>query len=553
MKKILLLSFIFISPYLLLSQNNLGQINGNFETNLQSYTDDPSIDAIAADEVILNNAYLNILYTKGKFTGGLRYESYLNALQDYDARYQGNGIPYRFARYTSDGLDVTVGNYYEQFGNGLILRTYEDKGLGIDNSLDGVRLKYIPINGLYVTGLIGKSRTYFEYSEGIIRGADAEFNINEALKLEGETSYILGGSFVSRFQKDNNPAFNLPENVASMSARLNIMHGGFNYYGEYAYKINDPVGSFSFDENNYSTGKAIVNNLTYSQKGLGITIESHFVDHMEFRSERAKQKEFIINYIPTLSKNHAYTLLALYPCATQPEGEFGFNTNIFYKIPKNTLFGGKYGTKLNLNFARTNSIEGGNSYLNDSSSHTSNPFKSISIKDETLYFSDFNLEINKKINKKVNLNLVLAKQKYNKDALEGKTIGEYGIVSSTIAVADVSYKIKKGHTIRLELQELLSKDDATATNHADGDWHMVLAEYTISPNWFFAIQDMYNYGNYDEEKQLHYVNTSIGFMKGANRFEIGYGKKRAGIFCVGGVCKEVPSSNGFSLNISSNF
>ena len=550
MKKFLLLSFIFVSPYLLLSQNNLGQIHGNFETNLQSYTDDPSINALAADEIILNNAYLNILYTKGNFTGGLRYESYLNALQDYDSRYQGNGIPYRFARYTSDGLDVTVGNYYEQFGSGLILRSYEDKGLGIDNSLDGVRLKYSPVNGLYVTGLIGKSRTYFEYSEGIIRGADAEFNINEALKLEGETSYILGGSFVSRFQKDNNPAFNLPENVAAMSARINIMHGGFNYYGEYAHKINDPVGSFSFDENNYASGKAIVNNLTYSQKGLGITIESHFVDHMEFRSERAKQKEFIINYIPTLSKNHAYTLLALYPCATQPEGEFGFNTNVFYKIPKNTLLGGKYGTKLNLNFARTNSIEGGASYLNDSSSHTSTPFK---IKDETLYFSDFNLEINKKINKKVNLNLVLAKQNYNKDVLEGKTIGEYGIVSSTIAVADISYKIKKGHTIRLELQELLSKDDETATNHADGDWHMMLVEYTISPNWFFAIQDMYNYGNYYEEKQLHYVNTSIGFLKGANRFEIGYGKKRAGIFCVGGVCKEVPSSNGFNLNISSSF
>ena len=65
---------------------------------------------------------------------------------------------------------------------------------------------------------------------------------------------------------------------------------------------------------------------------------------------------------------------------------------------------------------------------------------------------------------------------------------------------------------------------------------------------------MYNYGNYDEEKRLHYVNTSLGFLKGANRFSwIGYGKKRAGIFCVGGICKEVPSSNGFSLNVSSSF
>ena len=42
----------------------------------------------------------------------------------------------------------------------------------------------------------------------------------------------------------------------------------------------------------------------------------------------------------------------MYPCAyTQAEGEFGFNTNIFYKIPKKSfLLGGKYGTKLNLNF-----------------------------------------------------------------------------------------------------------------------------------------------------------------------------------------------------------
>jgi len=47
----------------------------------------------------------------------------------YDAAYEGNGIPYRFANYKKDDLEVTVGNFYEQFGNGLILRTYEDKTL----------------------------------------------------------------------------------------------------------------------------------------------------------------------------------------------------------------------------------------------------------------------------------------------------------------------------------------------------------------------------------------------------------------------------------------
>jgi hypothetical protein len=49
------------------------------------------------------------------------------------------------------------------------------------------------------------------------------------------------------------------------------------------------------------------------------------------------------------------------------------------------------------------------------------------------------------------------------------------------------------------------------------------------------------------------MNFNFGFLKGATRFEIGYGKKREGIFCVGGVCKVVPSSNGLNLSITSSF
>tara|TARA_Y100001968_G_C19435544_1_gene759440 strand:+ start:1395 stop:3047 length:1653 start_codon:yes stop_codon:yes gene_type:complete len=550
MKRLPLLIFLLISHLYILAQENNGSISGNFENNLQTYTDDESIGATAADEILLNNAYLNILYKKGKFSSGFRYESYLNALMDYDSEYQGNGIPYRFASYISEGLDITVGNYYEQFGSGIVFRTYEDKGLGIDNAMDGVRLKYSPINGIYLKSFIGKSRTYFEYSEGIMRGADIELNLNESLNINGDAYYILGANIVSRFQQDNNPKFTLPENVAAMSARLNIIKGNINYYGEYAYKINDPIGSFSLESNNYAPGRAIVNNFSYSEKAFGITVESHWVDHMEFRSERAKEKEFIINYIPTLSKQHTYTLLALYPSSTQAEGEFGVQSDIFYRFKKGSLLGGKYGTKINLNFSKINGIQNGASFINDSINITS-PI--LRFDKDLLYFSDFNLEINKKINKQIKINLIVAKQKYNKDILEGKTIGEYGIISSTIAVADVSYKLKKGHTLRLELQGLLSKQEEEATQYAEGDWSMMLVEYTISPNWFFAFQDMYNWGNHYEDQRLHYMNASIGYIKGTNRFEIGYGKKRAGIFCVGGICKEVPASNGFNLNISSSF
>jgi len=65
------------------------------------------------------------------FSAGLRYENYLNPLLGFDQRYKGNGIPYRFLTYKKDELEVTVGNYYEQFGSGIIFRTYESGDLAM--------------------------------------------------------------------------------------------------------------------------------------------------------------------------------------------------------------------------------------------------------------------------------------------------------------------------------------------------------------------------------------------------------------------------------------
>ena len=563
MKKIALFITTISMSFLGFSQeNNLGEIHGDFNLNLQSYQEDLQIGAKAADEIILNNAYLNLNYTKGNFATGLRYESYLNALADYDPEFKGNGIAYRYATYSIDGLEITAGNYYEQLGSGLIFRSYEEKGLGIDNAMDGVRLKYSPIEGMYLKTFIGKSRTYFDYADGIFRGADGELNINELFNSESKTKIILGGSFVSRYQERSNLIFKIPQNVSAYAGRMNLNHGGWSYYGEYAYKINDPANVLTASKMNYASGNAFTQNITFSKKGFGIIAEMHRTDNMTFKSDRDRDgKAYLINYIPTLSKPHAYTLLALYPCATQANGEFGIQFDVFYKFQKESLLGGKYGTKLALNYSRINGLNGGNSFLNYNAEHT--PML-ISIKNEELYFNDINLTINKKLNSNTEASFVVANQTYNKDLLEGHVPGDYGVLNSTILIADLSYEIKQGHSLRMELQNLISNQLEDYSNTAvvyengmeepaEGDWGMALLEYTVSPNWFFTVQDMYNYGNELEEKQLHYLNLTAGFIKGANRFEIGYGKKREGIFCVGGICKLVPSSNGFSVNISSSF
>ena len=551
MKKIIFLIISFLYSLFAISQEiNSGQITGDFDLNLQSYQEDLKIGAAAADEIVLNNAYLNLNYTKGNFAVGLRYESYLNALADFDSEFKGNGITYRYATYSVDKLEITAGNYYEQLGSGLIFRSYEEKGLGIDNSMDGIRLKYFPIEGLYLKTFIGKSRTYFTYADGIFRGVDGELNLNELLNSEIKTKIILGGSFVSRYQERSNLIFKIPQNVSAYASRLNLIRGKWSYFGEYAYKINDPANVLSASQMNYASGSAFAQNITFSKRGFGVSAEMHRTDNMTFKSDRDSDgKAYIINYIPTLSKPHTYSLLALYPCATQADGELGVQLDLYYKFKKGSVFGGKYGTKIAANFSRINALEGGSSFLNDYVEY--NP--TIIRFDQTVHYQDINLSVNKKINKKVSTNFIIANQTYNKDVLEGKPIGDYGILNSTIIVSDISYKVKDGHTLRMELQTLVSSQIEDGKQLAEGDWSMALIEYTISPHWFLSLQDMYNHGNENIEKQLHYVNINAGFIKGANRFEIGYGKKKEGIFCVGGVCKTVPSSNGFSLSVSSSF
>ncbi len=550
MKKSLIIWLFLYCSCTVFSQENTGQIHGDFNLSVQNYQEDLTIGAQTVDEIIRSNAHLNINYIKGDFQIGLRYESYLNALADYDPEFKGNGIPFRYATYNINGLEITAGNYYEQIGNGLIFRSYEEKGLGIDNAMDGIRLKYKPIEGLYLKTFIGKSRTHFTYSEGIFRAIDGDFNINELTKLNTNTSIILGAGFISRYQERSNIVFKIPQNVGAYSARINLINGGWVYAGEFAYKINDPANVLSQSEMNYASGNAFTNSLTFSKKGFGFTIEMHRTDNMTFKSDRDRDgKAYLINYIPTLTKAHSYSLLALYPYATQTDGELGLQADLYLNFKKGSLLGGKYGTKLDLNYARINALNGGSSFLNDQTNHVP---ELISFSEE-LYFQDVNLEINKKINKKIKTVFVLANQTYNKDFLEGHTEGSDGVLNSTIIVADISYRIKKKHSVRMELQTLISKQLEHAEELADGDWSMGLIEYTISPNWFFTIQDMYNWGNEDPEKQLHYLNMNVGFIKGANRFEIGYGKKREGIFCVGGICKLVPASNGFNLSVSSSF
>jgi hypothetical protein len=121
-----------------------------------------------------------------------------------------------------------------------------------------------------------------------------------------------------------------------------------------------------------------------------------------------------------------------------------------------------------------------------------------------------------------------------------------GYIYTNIAVVDMTYKINKKHSIRAELQGLWTQQD-------QGDWATLVVEYTISPNWTIGIIDQWNYGNKTEEKRVHYLLATLSYIKGSTRLMLNVGKQRAGIFCVGGICRQVPASNGVTVSFTHSF
>ncbi len=549
LRSIIILLLLSSSAYVL-GQNNVplggGTISGNFQLDAQTYTEDTLIGAPDVPEKFLLNTYTNIMYTKGNFTAGVRYEGYFNSMQGIDTRYDGQGFPYRYARYQKDNFDITIGNFYEQFGNGLILRSYEDKNLGYDNAFDGARVIYNIGTGIQLTGMIGKQRLFWEPGEGIVRGLDGNIVLNEAISSlsEKQTIVSLGGSFVSKYQTDQDPIYNLPQNVSAFAGRFNIQRGGINLSGEYTHKYNDPSADNNFI---YKDGNAAILNFSYSRKGFGFLLGAKRVDNMSFRSDRNENiNNLNINYLPAISKTHTYGMAAMYPYATQPNGEFGIQGEILYKIPKNSTLGGKYGTNIALSYSRINSIN--KTALNDTTPIGTDGTLGyeadfFDIGDE-VFFEEVSLEVNRKFSKKWKATAIYQNLTYNYEVLRG--IPEHETVYANVAILDITYKPSRRHAIRFETQALFTEQDM-------GDWITGLIEYTISPKWFFVVSDQYNYGNYDSDKQIHYYSVSMGMIKGASRIQVSYGKQREGIICIGGVCRSVPAANGLTLSITSSF
>ncbi len=530
-----------------------GHVTGNVQLDGQMSRADSTIGSEEVPERLLLNARADILYTNGNFSAGIRFEMYQNPLLGFDAQWKGQGVANYFVKYSGERLTVTAGHFYEQFGSGMILRTYEDRYLGIDNALFGVGLQYRPVDGITLKALAGKQRHFWDLGAGLVRGLDAEASLNSLIKplADSKLRATLGAGFVSKYEEDENIAsaanpehrLNLPLNVGAASLRADLGYGGWSLQAEYARKGQDPNAVNGYI---YRPGNALMLNLGYSTRGFSAGLQAKRIDNMGFKSVRSLSGEMLyINYLPAITKNHTYAFLAMYPYATQVNGEQGVQADVMYKIKKGTLLGGKYGTDVHLNSSVVTALDTTVTGLAGTDGYTAETFSK-----GPLLYGDVSVEVAKKLSKSVKLTATYAYQVFNPAAE-----GHYGaaLIHNNILVADLSWKVSKGHALRFEAEWMGSDSHYDpAAGHDDrraGDWIMGLVEWNIGTHWFLSLSDQYAYN----DGTGNYYNISCGYTHGATRFQLGYGKQREGLLCIGGVCRQVPASNGLTFSLTTSF
>lgn len=575
MKRILLFITLILGVSSLQAQGifERSKVNGSFQVDGTYYWEDQGI-GITSEAINGQKfgayGFGKVQYQLGNFSAGMRYEAYqITPMSGFDTGLNGTGVANFFASYDNGTIGVTVGDIYDQFGNGLIFRTYEEWTLGYDNSLRGIRAVFRPYDGITIKGVYGRQRLNWEKydDKGLVRGIDGEWDLNQSINAwkHSKLHATLGASLVSKYEseKKSTDNFILPQNVGAYAGRFNLGYGRFNLSAEYARKINDPQ-PVAEHYMIYRDGQELLASLSYSQKGLGIVLQVKRVDNMNFKSKRGSDPKYLnIGFVPPINYTHTHSLPSMFQYATNPWGEMGIQFQVNYTIPKKTILGGKYGTKLAFNYSQVNDIKRDSITVNGvktidvpGTKGYDSPFFAIG---DRMFYRDINFEIEKKISAKWHLNLMYINLYYDMEAIENHPGAE--AVEANIAFGEVIYKINRKHSVRLELQHMwdnIGKDHEIDPSHVDyykkrGNWFAFLLEYTIAPKWFISVADKYNYGNPIEDNRDHYFTGSFGYIKDQTRIAISGGRQSEGLVCVGGVCRPVPASSGISLTVTTSF
>ncbi len=506
-----------------------GQISGSLESTSIYYMNDKKLGETPEDRFGSNN-YLKLDYASGRFSAGVQINAFLPVLQGYEDLATGHKfyLASKYVQWQDKNFELYVGDIFDQLGNGLVFRSFEDRQLGLNNSLEGIRGVYNFGQYVSVKGLYGRPRLYTDYADAWVRAADVSLSVADMVNWESGL-LSLEGSYVNRNQSltldpmlDLNSMGLSNPNLNMYSGRVNLGWNGLSLRGEYVAKGKDLAAAAT----KAVKGNAMLAELGYNYKNFTFMGTFRQLDNMETRlSLYDTGVGNTLNYLPALTRQYTYMLANLNPYQVNAQGEIGGQADVCYSLRNEDDRYRYWNFHVNYSLFYT---------LNKAQSHTGNR--------ERLW-QDFNFDVERQWNKQLKTIFLYSFQEWN------PTHGmKHRTYVSNVFVGDVTYKFDRKKSLRVEAQYLWS-------NEYEGDWVAGLVEFSLAPQWSFFLSDMYNIDDtkHNEGKSKNYFNGGFSYTHDRTRVQLSYGRNRAGYVCSGGVCRYSPAYTGFNLVLTSSF
>ena len=484
---------------------------------------------------------------------GLRLEEKRHPLPGREEE-KGWGLPYFYLRGRYAGVDVTLGDIYEQFGSGLLFRAYEDRFLGLDNAVRGVRLNYAYREVFRLKSLAGQQRHFFDRpmrlftpERGYLAGVDGEMSMEyflPVLQAQGG-SLLLGGGYLYKHEDEDDLlrsrdgglyALRQPVGTGAWSVRGDLTLPSLSVHAEYAHKDYDPNRTNGFI---FRSGSVAMLTASYLWGKSSLFVGARRSENFDFRSDRlAEGNALRVNFLQPFTKQQTYTLAAFYPYATQPGGEWAFQGAFDTSIP-DPIRGRRprhtniklYGS-IAMGLRRSWLVpEGVNNplapELMGSDGYTA-PFWGM----KDLLFREVGIEVARRVSSSYSFVASYIHQTYHQRLIEGHA-SNGDQIHSNIFIYDGHHRLSKKLTLRTELQYLHTLQD-------QGDWLYGGLECSILPHFILSASDLWN----RSAPSQHYYMYAIAGSWTRHTLRLSYGRTRAGINCSGGICRFMPETHG---------
>ena len=548
MRKWLLLA-VLASSVTLSNAQDKGIMSGNFQGNFSVFELDSAIGAYESPQYLSEKSsaegWLYLNYQIKGFNLSARYDLFHNSnLLNPTGSFSGNGLGYWQISKSIEKLTITAGSFYDQFGSGLVFRSYENRLIGIDFAMEGLHLKYQLTPNTQIKAFTGRQKggqaNRFGTSPEVEKGLNLEHTI--FFGENGKYNVNLGGSWVNRTLTKNtmnilaseinsydlNLRFDPKYNVYAYNGYATFTLGKVSLFGEYVGKTKEAMRNLETSIlelkpglTYYFGGSYSVNKIGKKKKSaLGVNVQYRLIEDFQFRVSPYDQLlNGLLTYQPSLTRQASYRLLARYVAAAQDYGEKGIQGDLVYTISS--------GKTINLNYSNIQKLDGQQLYEE--------------------YYGQYSHKINRNLKVKAGLQVVF----YDQEVYQGKD-SSYPDVNTITPFIDVTYKLTKKNSLRFEAQYLNTKEDL-------GSFANAIIELNMSPHYSFAVADMVNVDpvrHHDSpisDDIIHYYTLFAKYTIHATSFTAAYIKQVEGVNCTGGICRLEPAFSGFRFTIVTTF